>query len=71
MNDMREVWWPKSDFSRVPYAVFKEQDIYDFEQERIFRGPVWCYLALEAEIPNPGGLQNHLRRRCARRGESC
>ncbi len=54
MNEMTGVWWPKSDFSRVPYAVFREQDIYDLEQAHIFRGPVWCYLALEAEIPNPG-----------------
>ena len=46
--------WPAADFSRVPYKVFTAQDIYDEEQERVFRGPTWNYLALDAEIPNPG-----------------
>src|SRR5262249_50387458 len=27
------------------------------EQERIFRGPVWSYLCLEAEIPAPGDFR--------------
>lgn len=46
--------WPSTDFSRVPYAVFVDPEIYAREQERIFKGPYWCYLALEAEIPKPG-----------------
>ena len=46
--------WPAEDFTRVPYAVFGDEDVFAREQERIFRGPVWCYLALEAEIPIPG-----------------
>ncbi len=46
--------WPAADFSRVPYKVFTEPQIYQAEQERVFRGPTWNYLALEAEIPNPG-----------------
>jgi anthranilate 1,2-dioxygenase large subunit len=49
-----EITWPNADFSRVPYAVFTDPDIFELEQERIFGGPVWCYLALEAEIPGPG-----------------
>ncbi|MEX1108976.1 MAG: Rieske (2Fe-2S) protein, partial [Dongiaceae bacterium] len=51
------VIWPKDDFSRVPYRVFADQSVFDREQERIFNGPVWCYLALEAEIPNPGDFK--------------
>ena len=46
--------WPAEDYSRVPYRVFTDQDIFEAEQERIWKGPVWNYLALEAEIPNPG-----------------
>ena len=46
--------WPRDDFSRVPYEVFTQPEIFAREQERIFRGPIWCYLALEAEVPNPG-----------------
>ena len=46
--------WPAEDYSRVPYRVFTDQEIFDREQELIWKGPVWNYLALEAEIPNPG-----------------
>ncbi len=46
--------WPAEDYSRVPYRVFTDQEIFEREQERIWKGPVWNYLALEAEIPKPG-----------------
>ena len=46
--------WPKKDFSRVPYEVFTDPKIYALENERIFRGEVWNYLAHEIELPNPG-----------------
>jgi anthranilate 1,2-dioxygenase large subunit len=46
--------WPVTDGSRVPFEVFTRQDIFDREQERIFRGPVWSYVALDAELPSPG-----------------
>ena len=46
--------WPAVDFSRVPYGVFTSQEVFEREQECIFRGPVWCYLALEAEVAKPG-----------------
>ena len=28
--------------------------MFEREQERLFRGPVWCCLAIEAEVRNPG-----------------
>ena len=46
--------WPAADFSRIPYSVFVDRDIHRLEQERVFQGPVWCYAALEAELPSPG-----------------
>jgi len=46
--------WPAADFSRIPYSAFVDPAIHQAEQERIFRGPVWCYAALEAELPEPG-----------------
>jgi anthranilate 1,2-dioxygenase large subunit len=49
--------WPARDFSRVPYEVFFNPNVYDREQEKLFRGPVWCYLGLEAEVPNPGDFK--------------
>jgi hypothetical protein len=48
--------WPTSDFSRVPYAVFTDADIYQLENERIFRGPVWNYLCHEVELPEVGSF---------------
>ncbi|QIB64118.1 Rieske 2Fe-2S domain-containing protein [Kineobactrum salinum] len=50
--------FPEKDGSAVPYEVYTSQAIFDLEQERIFRGPVWSYLALEAELPNPGDFKS-------------
>jgi len=49
---------PSPDGSRVPYSVFTSQAIYDREQERIFRGPTWSFLGLEAEIKQPGDFKS-------------
>ena len=47
-----------TDGSRVPYGVFTSQAVYDLEQERIFRGPTWSFLGLEAEIKAPGDFKS-------------
>lgn len=49
--------FPRGDGSRVPYKVFHSQEIYDLEQERIYRGPTWSFLGLEAEIAAPGDFK--------------
>ncbi len=46
--------WRDGDVSRVPYRVYADPDIHAREQQRIFRGPVWHFLCLEAEIPDAG-----------------
>ncbi|MEO7403001.1 MAG: Rieske 2Fe-2S domain-containing protein [Burkholderiales bacterium] len=46
--------WPRDDYSRIPYYLYHDEAIYRLELERIFHGPVWNYLALEAEVPTPG-----------------
>jgi anthranilate 1,2-dioxygenase large subunit len=50
----RALTWPGGDLSHTPYRVYTDPDLYALEQERIFRGPTWNFLALECEIPNPG-----------------
>jgi phenylpropionate dioxygenase-like ring-hydroxylating dioxygenase large terminal subunit len=50
-------YWPAEGVTRVPYRVFADPEIHRLEQERIFRGPVWSYVALEAELPNPGDFK--------------
>ena len=43
---------------RIPYWVYTDPAIYDLEQRRIFQGPTWNYVALEAEIPRPGDFKS-------------
>ncbi len=43
MAEWRSLSWPREDCSRVPYPVFSDTEIFELEQQRIFRGPVWCY----------------------------
>ncbi|BAI97356.1 aromatic oxygenase [Sphingobium sp. TA15] len=55
---MDSVIFPASDGSRIPYKVFSSQEIYDREQERIYRGPTWNFLGLAAELPNSGDFKS-------------
>lgn len=43
--------WP-DDVARVPYWVFSDPDVFAEEQEKIFRGPTWSFVALDDEVPN-------------------
>ncbi len=45
--------WPADGLKRVPYWVYSDRDLYEAEQERIFHGPTWNFLCLEAELPGP------------------
>ncbi|TMG80469.1 MAG: Rieske 2Fe-2S domain-containing protein [Betaproteobacteria bacterium] len=48
--------WPVEGATRVPYWVYQDEEIYREEQQRIFRGPTWNYLCLEAELAEPGSF---------------
>jgi len=48
--------WP-SGLTRVPYWAFQDEATYRAEQEKLFRGPNWHYLALEVELPDPGDFR--------------
>ncbi|HXE16311.1 MAG TPA: Rieske 2Fe-2S domain-containing protein [Stellaceae bacterium] len=52
-NDL-DLNWPREGLRRVPYDVYRRDDIYAEERERIFQGPTWNYLCLDIELPNPG-----------------
>ena len=56
--------WPQEGPGRAPYWVFSDPDVYAREQALIFRGPMWHYVGLEAEIPEPGSF------RCTRIGDA-
>ena len=49
----RQYVWP-GDLTEIPDWVYTDENIYEREVERIFHGPTWNYVALEAEIPNAG-----------------
>jgi anthranilate 1,2-dioxygenase large subunit/terephthalate 1,2-dioxygenase oxygenase component alpha subunit len=43
--------WPAEGLTRVPYWLYSDDEILAREQERIFQGPTWSFLCLEAELP--------------------
>jgi len=49
--------WRGPGFNRIPYGVYSGQTLEQQEQERIFRGPTWNYLCLEAELPDGGSFR--------------
>lgn len=51
----RRSW--EAGLTRVPYWLYRDRDIYDAEQKRVFRGPTWNYLCLEAEVAEPGAYR--------------
>ncbi|MEX0924014.1 MAG: aromatic ring-hydroxylating dioxygenase subunit alpha [Rhodovibrionaceae bacterium] len=55
-NDTRRRW-PEEGLTRVPYWVYSDPEIYRQEQERIFCGPAWSFVALECEIAQPGDFK--------------
>ncbi len=46
--------WPTPRSSRVPFWAYTDAQLYQRELEKIFHGPHWCYVGLEAEVPNVG-----------------
>jgi len=49
--------WESDGTSRVPFAAYTSEDLYKKELERFFYDKHWCYVGLEAEIPNPGDFK--------------
>jgi len=56
LDHRKEREWPAEGATRVPYWVYQDDEIYREEQRRIFHGPTWSYLCLEAELPDPGSF---------------
>lgn len=45
--------WPKG-VTQVPFQVYQSAETLEQEQRLLFEGPVWNYLCIESDIPNPG-----------------
>jgi anthranilate 1,2-dioxygenase large subunit len=54
LDGSTEYKWPEDSLQYVPDWVYTSPQVYHREMERIFRGPTWNFVALEAEIPNAG-----------------
>jgi salicylate 5-hydroxylase large subunit len=52
--------WPSAGNSKIPYWVYSDPDIYAQELEKIFYGPHWSYVGLEAEIPSVGDFKTSM-----------
>lgn len=46
--------WDQPGSSRIPFWAYTDEALYKRELERLFYHGHWCYVGLEAEIPNPG-----------------
>jgi salicylate 5-hydroxylase large subunit len=49
--------WREEGSSRVPFWAYTSEDIYKRELERFFYSGHWCYVGLEAEVPNSGDFK--------------
>ncbi len=49
--------WPAEGNSRVPFWVYTREDLHKKELDRLFYSGHWCYVGLEAEIPNSGDFR--------------
>lgn len=49
--------WPAEGLTHIPDWIYTSDEIYARERERIFLGPTWNFVALEAELPEPGSFK--------------
>ncbi|MFN3496656.1 MAG: aromatic ring-hydroxylating oxygenase subunit alpha, partial [Hydrogenophaga sp.] len=49
--------WELGGTSRIPFAVYTDEQRHQRELERFFYQGHWCYVGLEAEIPKPGDFK--------------
>ena len=49
--------WESDGTSRIPFSVYTHEELHRRELERFFYRAHWCYVGLEAEIPNPGDFK--------------
>ena len=53
----RMAQWPAGATSTIPYSTYTHEDLYRRELERFFYSGHWCYVGLEAEVPNAGDFK--------------
>ncbi len=51
--------WQKEGYSRIPYGVYTDPEVYAEEQQKLFRGPVWSFVGMEQEIQEVGDYRTN------------
>lgn len=49
--------WELPGTSRIPFRVYTSEELHQRELERFFYKGHWCYVGLEAEVPNAGDFK--------------
>lgn len=52
-----EMVWEGDGISRIPFKAYTDPALHQRELERLFYRKHWCYVGLEAEIPNVGDFR--------------
>jgi anthranilate 1,2-dioxygenase large subunit len=45
------------DCTHIPYRLFIDPKVQEQEQDRLWQGPIWSYVGLEDELPEPGSFR--------------
>ena len=53
----KHIHWESTGTSRIPFEVYTDAAIHSKELDRFFYRNHWCYVGLEAEIPNIGDFK--------------
>ena len=53
----RSLEWEGESTHRIPFGAYTSDEIHREELERFFYRGHWCYVGLEAEVPNPGDFK--------------
>ena len=49
--------WPKEGWTRIPFWIYTDPDLFQREMDTFFYGPSWNYVGLDCEIPEPGSFK--------------
>jgi salicylate 5-hydroxylase large subunit len=52
-----EAHWEGDGTHRIPFLAYTSDELHKRELERFFYKGHWCYVGLEAEVPNPGDFK--------------
>ena len=53
----QQIRWETDGTSRIPFQAYTDEALYRKELDRLFYNAHWCYVGLEAEIPNAGDFK--------------